>query len=145
MPKNVKKQRNNRSRQSNELRFRDKKNLEEYAVITSAKGNCRFGADIIGGDSDVIVSLKNTIKKGPFKEIIKPEDYVLLQLDENTTTKKKYFVIHKYSKDEAKQLERLNEFTYIENSNNDKVLFDNEEEKQKQQEAIFDETFIDDI
>ena len=77
-----------KSKFNKELRFRQDKDSEEYGTIIGEKGDARFECKLLDG-SIVIAKAKGTLSRGPKKERLVLDDFVLLQLDSCTTTKKK--------------------------------------------------------
>ena len=115
-----------KSKFNKELRIRHEKEGEEYGVIIGEKGDARFECKLLDG-TIVIAKAKGTLSRGPKKERLVLDDFVLLQLDSCTSTKK-YYLVHKYSPDDKKSLKKMGELTqYIEeNKKNEDVIFENE-------------------
>ncbi len=86
----------------------DKKEGQQYAVVTKPLGNCTFLVEKQNGD-DQACSLKGSMKGKKF-ERVNIGDLVLTQLDPSTTSKNKFYIIHLYNPKEKKQLEKLGEF-----------------------------------
>ena len=94
-----------------ELVIRDEKTGEEYAEVLNPLGDCRFECQLLNGEK-VIASLRGSLVKGPKKQFIKKEDFVLLQITEDKT----YYIIHKYSPDDKKKLARQGELNTVSNT-----------------------------
>jgi len=95
-----------------ELVLRDEKAGEVYGDVLTPVGDCRFECQLLNGEK-VIASLRGSLVKGPKKQFIKKEDFVLLQITEDKT----YYIIHKYSPDDKKKLARQGELNTISNTN----------------------------
>jgi translation initiation factor IF-1 len=113
-----------------ELRFKNDHN-EEYATIISEKGDARFECKLLDG-SITIAKAKGSLSRGPKKERLLVDDFVLLQLDECTSVKK-YYLIHKYSPEDKKNLKKMGEL----------ALFVDKTEKQE--DIIFETDIVDEI
>ena len=98
-----------------ELKYRNDEEGEEYAEILSEMGNCRFEVKLISDDTIYIAKAKGTLIKGPKRERLQKDDLVLLQLD-NSTSEKKYYIIHKYSPDDRKMLKKAGQLATIKNA-----------------------------
>jgi hypothetical protein len=147
MPKNVKKyKKSTNTNNSRELILKDENTC--YAIIKRCTGGApaRFEVDIINGDDNV-----SAVLRGALKNIrIKPDMYVLLLKDENTTDRNKYFINHVYSPNDVKQLKRIGELTIIDEETkdelNDGIMFEGDYwDIKKEQEQDNDLDFIDDI
>jgi hypothetical protein len=114
-----------------ELRFRNEHDDEEYATIISEKGDARFECRLLDG-SIAIAKAKGSLSRGPKKERLLIDDFVLLQLDECTSVKK-YYLIHKYSPEDKKSLKKMGELAQF---------VDKEE---KQEDVVFETDIIDEI
>lgn len=120
-----------KSRFKNELRFKNPKEGEEYATIISEKGDARFECKLLDG-SIAIAKAKGSLSRGPKKERLLLDDFVLLQLD-NCTSIKKYYLIHKYSPEDKKNLKKMGELAQF---------VDKDEERE---EVIFETDIIDEV
>lgn len=92
---------------SRELQY--KQNGEEYAIVSGDKGNGRFLVTIYSTNESTMAKARGAIIHGPRRQRIEKDDLVLIQKDESTSlqnSKDKYFIIHKYSYDEMKRLEK---------------------------------------
>jgi translation initiation factor IF-1 len=78
-----------KSRFKNELRFKNNNENEYYATIISEKGDARYECKMLDG-AIVIAKAKGSISRGPKKERLVLDDFVLLQLDGCTSSKKYY-------------------------------------------------------
>jgi translation initiation factor IF-1 len=112
-----------------ELRFRNEHDCEEYGTIISEKGDARFECKLLDG-SVVIAKAKGSLSRGPKKERLLMDDFVLLQLDECTSAKK-YYLIHKYSPEDKKNLKKMGELAQF---------VDKEE---KQEDIVFETDIVD--
>lgn len=121
---------------------------EEYAEVLKAIGSdARFSCKLYDGNKEVTAKLTGRLIKGPHKQRIVTGDLVLLQLDESTSDKK-YFVIHKYSSDDKKQLAKNGEFKHItstETVGETVVAMEDEVTNTVTINQEVDEDFIDDI
>jgi translation initiation factor IF-1 len=81
-----------------------------YGKVNKALGDKRFDCTI-DDETSVIAKCPNGLGKGPKKVYINVGDYVLLTLDPSTSavdgSKKKYFIICKYTKDEMKFVSKM--------------------------------------
>jgi translation initiation factor IF-1 len=132
-----------KSKFNKELRFRQEKEGEEYGTIIGEKGDARFECKLLDG-SIVIAKAKGTLSRGPKKERLVLDDFVLLQLDSCTSTKK-YYLVHKYSPDDKKSLKKMGELAqYIDKDDKDKkndIVFEIEDNNN---DAEIDNIVIDD-
>jgi translation initiation factor IF-1 len=96
-----------------ELVLRDEKAGESYGEVLNPVGDCRFECILLNGEK-VIATLRGALVRGPKKQFIKKEDFVLLQITED---KKTYYIIHKYSPEDKKKLARQGELNTISNTN----------------------------
>jgi hypothetical protein len=132
-----------KSKFSKELRFRHEKDGEEYGTIIGEKGDARFECKLLDG-SIVIAKAKGSLSRGPKKERLVLDDFVLLQLDSCTSTKK-YYLIHKYSHDDKKALKKMGELSQFVDKDDKKeeVVFEVEEEDTGDVDnIIIDDDFI---
>ena len=79
---------------SKELILCSKSNDEYYGQIISAKGDARFEVKIIYNNSTIIAKARGVLIRGPGKQMINKDDYVLLQKDMSTSDNK-YYIIKK--------------------------------------------------
>jgi len=91
---------------------------EYYAYVIEAKGNARFEVKILKSSLVIIAKASGRIIKGPNKQKIMKNDYVLLQKD-LSSSEDKYYIIHKYTQDDIKKLKKSNELIILNNSLND--------------------------
>jgi initiation factor 1A len=131
-----------RTRGPRDLVFKEGNN-EEYAKITEKYGECRFGCELLNGEI-VIAKLRTAIKK---KGRVEKEDLVLLQKDNSTTTKDKYYIINKYTLDEKKKLMKTGELAITRTCETVGTIIrmDNEVAEKYETEIEIDDSFIDDI
>lgn len=129
-----------RSKFSNELRFKKESEGEDYAEIISEKGDARFECKLLDG-SIVISKAKGSISRGPKKEKLSKNDFVLLQKDE-CTSQKKFYLIHKYSPEDKKKLAKMGELTQIKESEDVMVAFEDDIVDAKINEVVIDDDFI---
>jgi translation initiation factor IF-1 len=95
-----------------ELIISSKTDLETYGQVLSAKGDARFEVKLIHNNLLIIAKTRGSLIKGPQKKRIDKDDYVLIQQD-SLATDGKYYIIHKYSKEDIKKLKRLGELNTI--------------------------------
>jgi translation initiation factor IF-1 len=132
-----------KSKFNKELRFRHEKDGEEYGTIIGEKGDARFECKLLDG-SIVIAKAKGSLSRGPKKERLVLDDFVLLQLDSCTSTKK-YYLVHKYSSDDKKALKKMGELSQFVDKDDKKeeVVFEIEEEDTADVDNIvIDDDFI---
>jgi hypothetical protein len=129
-----------KSKFNKELRF--KQNDEEYGTIIGEKGDARFECKLLDG-SIVIAKAKGSLSRGPKKERLLMDDFVLLQLDSCTSTKK-YYLVHKYSPEDKKKLNKMNKLTQFteEKVEEDVVFADDVVDEDKINELVIDDDFI---
>ena len=111
---------------SKELIICNENNGEYYGQITEAQGNSRFLVKIIKSNLIVSAKLAGRIIKGPNKQKIFKEDFILLQKDIYTNDNK-YYIIHKYKEDDIKKLKKTGELVFISND----VFNDSESDQHK--------------
>jgi hypothetical protein len=132
-----------KSRFKNELRFKKEKEGEDYATIIGEKGDARFECKMLDG-STVIAKAKGSISRGPKKERLILDDFVLLQLD-GCTSAKKYYLVHKYSPEDKKSLKKMGELSqYVDkDEKQEDVVFETENvDEDKVDEIVIDDDFI---
>ena len=147
MPKNSSKKGSKKggSRKSSSLRTREEADGEFYAEVLKPLGDGQMRVQILNGSEDT-AKLKGSMRKGRGFEKVNPGNWVLIQHDASTTGKDKYWIIHKYSDSEKKQLERLGELrSIVEKKDTSTFIFEGEEEEQAQMQQEVDDDFIDDI
>lgn len=133
-------------RQSNQLILRDPKEGHEYAEVQAALGSARFRVKLVTNGAEVVGKLKGSMTGGRGFEKVVAGNLVLVTLDGCTTGKDKYFIFHKYSDSERKQLEKLGELTTLVESEQTETAFAFEGDEVKQTiEAEIDNDFINDI
>jgi translation initiation factor IF-1 len=121
--------------------------FEQYGEIISEKGDLRFEVKVIKTGVLALAKARQAIAKGPKKTRIIKGDIVLLQLDEATTGRDKYFIIHKYSPDDVKQLRKAGELSIIAGEEDDevKIAFEEEAVVAAQNVVDVDDAFIADL
>jgi translation initiation factor IF-1 len=129
-----------KSRFKNELRFKNDKDNEYYATIISEKGDARFECKMLDG-AIVIAKAKGSISRGPKKERLVLDDFVLLQLD-GCTSSKKYYLVHKYTADDKKNLQKMGELAqYVDKDEKEEVIFESDI-KDEMETLVIDDDFI---
>lgn len=120
---------------------------EQYGEIVGEKGDLRFEVKLIKNSALTIAKARKAITSGPNKTRILKSDIVLLQLDETTTGRDKYFIIHKYSPEDVKQLKKAGELSVIvsELEEQSTVAFEDEAVNQAQNVIDVDDAFIADL
>lgn len=146
MPKTNKSK--NGSRNTNQLLLRDQTEGQEYAEVIKAFGNAMFLVRLLNGE-EVIGKLKGSMTKGRCFDKVILGDTVLVILDSCTTSKSKYYIFHKYSMSEKKQLEKLGELAKVSDNNEndeDNIFgFEDDQNVKKLTTAEIDDDFINDI
>ena len=128
-------------RTSKELRIREEKYGEEYGTIICDKGDARFECKLLD-NSIAIAKAKGSLSRGPKKVRLVADDFVLLQLDSCTSTKK-YYLIHKYSPDEKKKLKKMGQLLQLGEEEDKDIIFETEDVKEdKINEIVIDDDFI---
>ena len=148
MPKKNSKRGSKRGpRQSNQLLIRDPKEGHEYAEVLNALGSARFRIKLVTNGAESVGKLKGSMTKGRGFEKVVSGNLVLVQLDSCTTGKDKYYIFHKYSESEKKQLEKLGELTTLVETvqTESAFVFEGDEEVKQANEAEIDDDFINDI
>lgn len=145
MVRQNKKSRKSNTTSSTQLYTRNTDDGEQYAEVISALGNKQFKVKLTNGE-EVIGKLRGTLTRGRGFDRVNPKDCVIVQLDNSTTVKDKYYITHKYSDKDKKQLEKLGELVIV-NEEEDKCAFtfDEEEVHLENQEQEIDDFFIDNI
>ena len=82
------------------------------------------------------ISLKRHLNK------VVTGNLVLVQLDGCTTGKDKYYIFHKYSDSEKKQLEKLGELKSVIETTTSAYIFEGEDEEMETKQQEVDEDFI---
>jgi translation initiation factor IF-1 len=120
--------------------------FEQYGEIVSEKGDLRFEVKLIKTNVLALAKARQAIAKGPKKTRIVKGDIVLLQQDEATTGRDKYFIIHKYSPDDIKQLRKAGELSVIaEQEDEATILFEEEAVTNALNVVEVDDAFIADL
>ena len=129
-----------------ELQIKQGEN-EQYGEIVGEKGDLRFEVKLIKNSALTIAKARKAITSGPNKTRILKSDIVLLQLDETTTGRDKYFIIHKYSPEDVKQLKKAGELSVIvsELEEQSTVAFEDEAVNQAQNVIDVNDAFIADL
>ena len=125
--------------------MKNEDNDEHYAEVLKPVGSCQFTIRFLNGDES-IGKLKGSMTRGRGFEKVTNGNWVLAQKDPCTTNKDKYYIIHKYSDGERKQLEKLGELvTVSENTEKSTFVFEGEEETIENKEEEINDDFINDI
>lgn len=140
MPKNSKKY-SSRNKSSNQLRLREADQNEQYAETLKALGDGQFSVQILNGPEQN-AKLKGSMRKGKSFDKVNIGDMVLVQLDPTTTGKDVYYIIHKYSQDEKKQLEKLGELKSVVEKEISTFVWEGEQEDESFKEQEVDADFI---
>ena len=114
MPKSGKKGSNKSTstRGGNFLRQKDDENGEQYAEVLKAMGNSRFNIKFLNGE-ETIAKLKGSMSKRRTFTKVEPGHLVLAQLDSCTSGKDNFYIVHRYSSDEKRMLERMRELEVV--------------------------------
>jgi hypothetical protein len=121
---------------------------EEYGEVINEKGDLRFEIKLIINNALTIAKARRAIAFGPNKTRISKGDTVLLQLDDSTTCKDRYYIIHKYTADETKQLKKMGELVTIvkqEETVNTNIAFEEDAATLTNNTLLVDDDFISDI
>jgi translation initiation factor IF-1 len=129
-----------------ELIFKDKS--QEYAVILASIGDYRFDCQLLNGEK-FKAKLVGGLISGPNRTRICKGDNVLVGRDINNTEKDKWYIQHKYSSDDWKNLGKQGELTVIRVNNATEVsgttiLMDGDIEQENKVVEI-DDNFVDNI
>ena len=90
-------------------------NGEYYGQIIEAQGSSRFLVKIVKSNLIISSKIAGRIIKGPNKQRIFKDDFVLLQKDIYTNDNK-YYIIFKYSDDDIKKLKKEGELVFTTNN-----------------------------
>ena len=90
-------------------------NGEYYGQIIEAQGSSRFLVKIVKSNLVISSKIAGRIIKGPNKQRIFKDDFVLLQKDIYTNDNK-YYIIFKYSDDDIKKLKKEGELVFTTNN-----------------------------
>lgn len=114
MPKSGKKGSNKRTstNRSNFLRQKDDENGEQYAKVQKTMGNSRFIIEFLNGE-ETIAKLKGSMSKRRTFTKVEPGHLVLVQLDSCTSGRDNFYIVHRYSSDEKRMLERMKELEVV--------------------------------
>ena len=123
---------------------------EMYGQLNLAKGDARFEVRIIQNNLVIIAKARGSLIKGPRKQKLNKDDYVLLQKDQASDDK--YYIIHKYTLDDTKKLKKSGQLSTINDFDNDdddndenqktQILFDGDIISNKLDEIEIDDNFI---
>lgn len=119
-----------------ELVLPDKNEETELYVVDRAYGNGVFQVLKIDTNDSIKASITRSFKKGPTKEIISVGDTVLVQPGISTN---QYFIIHRYSVSDIKELERLGIVTI-----KTKLALDQDQDQKDELNLDFEETIDED-
>jgi len=101
---------------SKELRKPKDEEGEQIGIIIKALGNCHFDVDLIKNNSVVRAVATGSFQKGPRKEIIGLNHYVIIQPG---IEKDKFYINHKYTDDD---IEKLHNLGYIDKPTKSKII-----------------------
>lgn len=108
----------NKTFQSKELLLCNSDIGEDYGIITSVKGDLRFEVKIIKNNTLITAKACGRLTKGPRKQKLSVNDYVLLQKNIELNNIK-YYILYKYNNNEIKELKKLKEIVNIKYVNDD--------------------------
>jgi hypothetical protein len=89
---------------------------EQIGIIVKPLGNCYFDVEIISDSNTVRAVALGTFQKGPRKEHLAINNYVIIQPG---IEKGKYYINHKYTDDD---IEKLHDLGYINKPTKSKVI-----------------------
>lgn len=150
MPKKNSKKSGKSGSKSSQLLLRDLDEGHEYAEVLKPLGNCQFEIKLLNG-SESIAKLKGSMCQGGRGfDRVATGNIVLVQHDSCTTTKEKYYIFHKYTENEKKQLKRLGELSTVADKSAEEeddigIIYEQEEEDHVLNEAEINDDFINDI
>ena len=101
---------------SKELKKPKEEEDEKIGLIIKVLGNCYFDVEIITDGNIVRAVALGTFKKGPRKEMLCINNYVIIQPG---IEKDKYYINHKYTDDD---IEKLHNLGYIDKPTKSKVI-----------------------
>ena len=82
---------------------------EELAVIINCiSSDGRFKIKLCKNNNEYIAKAKGTLIKGPYRQILKQDDLILVIKDSIGNNDDKYFILHKYSNEDKNQLTKSN-------------------------------------
>lgn len=96
----------------NFLRQKDDESGEQYAEVLQAVGNSRFKIKFLNGE-ETNAKLKGSMSKGRGFTKVEKGHLVLAQLDSSTSGKDNFYIVHRYSSDEKRMLERMKELEVV--------------------------------
>jgi len=130
----------------NEFVIRLEAEQQEYAEVIIAKGSGRFEVKLIKNNEIINVKMRGALTKGPLKQRIEKKDIVLLHPDTSTTENNKFYIIHKYSNDDIKRLQKMGELQQFDMDTDKVIVIYEDDVLQKKIENIkIDDNFIDNI
>jgi len=103
---------------------------EELGIVINSLGYYRFKIKLCDSEIEHNAKLRGNLIKGPKKQLLRPNDLILLTRDSSFTAEDKYFIIHKYSENDKKALIKgkyLNENTDLQINNNEDNLFEHDD------------------
>lgn len=109
--------------QSRELLICDTSIGEYYGIITDIKGDLRFEVKIIKNNTLVVAKACGRLTKGPKKQKLMLNDYVLLQKSVELNNIR-YYILYKYNNNEIKELKKIKEIVNVNYINNDDTPLD---------------------
>jgi hypothetical protein len=101
---------------SKELKKPKDEEGEKIGIIIKVLGNCYFDVEVIIDSIIVRAVALGTFKKGPRKEMLSINNYVIIQPG---IEKDKYYINHKYTEDD---IGKLHDLGYIEKPTQSKVI-----------------------
>ena len=141
MPKQSKSGNKNKSSNSFQLRLRIEEDEEQYAEVLKPLGNGQFQVQILNGPIDTAKLKGSMMGSRKFDKVV-TGNLVLIQLDGCTTGKDKYYIFHKYTDSERKQLEKLGELKSVVETTTSAYIFEGEDEEMETKQQEVDEDFI---
>jgi hypothetical protein len=118
----------------NEFVTKSEANGEEYARIIALKGSdARFEVEIIPSGIITLAKTKGSLIKGPGKKKLEKDNIVLIQKDTSFTAVDKYYIIHKYNKDDERKLRKSGELT---TNINDNLVIGNFDDSDNENDGI---------
>ena len=146
MPKSAKKgSKSTSTNGGNILRQKDDDCGEQYAEVLKALGNSQFSIKFLNGEESK-AKLKGSMSKRRTFTKVSIGDLVLVQRDECTTGRDSFYIIHRYSNDEKRMLERMKELVVVNEVDNDcSFMFEGDVEKHGQTTVKLSSDFFDGI
>ena len=118
----------------NEFVTKSDTNNEEYARIIALIGSdARFEVKIISSGISTLAKAKGSLIKGPGKKKLEKDNLVLIQKDTSFTAVDKYYIIHKYTKDDERNLIKSGELS---SNINDNLVIGNFDDSDNENDGI---------